>query len=151
MLVRAQTLPWIAAPHSIGMGAVQVQTLSPGVALLPLSPDQVAAGAYVDQASGAIVMPTSGGDTQILLPAPVQQQPDAPAVPGAQSDGWDNVQPDGTATSAGMCFLPTVPFIGRKVNGVCAPSISIPSPWNVIITAGLAVLVGSALFSRRRR
>lgn len=53
------------------------------------------------------------------------------------------------AGSSSFCLTPLFPWLGQKFAGSCAPVFSVPSPWDVILTAGVVGLVVMK-FSRGR-
>jgi hypothetical protein len=57
--------------------------------------------------------------------------------------------------SSGFCMGPVFPFVGTRVTGgSCLPAFNVPSPWNYVATAGVAVgalMFVSKLFGRGRR
>jgi hypothetical protein len=52
--------------------------------------------------------------------------------------------------SGSTCFTAEFPWVGSSVGGVCTPVFSVPSPWGLVITAGLAGLFALKLFGGRR-
>lgn len=57
-----------------------------------------------------------------------------PMPPGALPAG-------AAADSTSFCLTPLFPWLGQKFAGACAPVFAVPSPWDVILTAGVVGLV----------
>ena len=62
---------------------------------------------------------------------------------------------DVAATVGPYCFSPLFPWLGNQISGggsptVCSPVFNVPSPWNAVITAGVAGLFLFKLFGGRR-
>ena len=53
------------------------------------------------------------------------------------------------AGSSSFCLTPLFPWLGQKFAGACGPVFSVPSPWDLILTAGVVGLVVMK-FSRGR-
>lgn len=56
--------------------------------------------------------------------------------------------PGAAADSASVCFAPLFPWIGQRFAGTCVPAFAVPSPWNLVVTAGV---IGLVLFKFRGR
>lgn len=54
------------------------------------------------------------------------------------------------AASGSTCFTPAFPWLGSSSAGVCVPVFSVPAPWGIVVSAGLAALVAFKLFGGRR-
>jgi hypothetical protein len=61
--------------------------------------------------------------SQLVVPMPLSAAVPAPA-PGS-----------------GFCLTPLFPWLGQSFAGVCAPVVSIPAPWNTILTVGVIGLI----------
>lgn len=161
MIVRQSTLPWIpgqrsgpavlnsrrrSAPRRRGLG--DDTTLS----FPQFDPTTSAASPTL---SFPWLVPADGSTGAALPCIPVgamgppalgQSYCGSPAMTTA--DNWDSKT---SPSVAGVCFQMLFPFVGQKsADGSCVPVVNLPSPWPVIITAGLGAFLGFKLLGGRR-
>lgn len=139
MIVRQKTLPWIPGKRSGGARwAPRKQGMGDAVTLdFPwLAPaDGSSAVSLPCIPPGAMGPPAIG-----------QSYCSGPAMTTA--DNWDSKT---SASSARVCFQALFPWVGQQsADGSCIPVVNIPSPWPVIITAGLGAFLGYKLLGGGR-
>lgn len=150
MIVRQPTLPWIPGQRSgpAVLASRKARRVNPRRGLGDDPGDSVTLQfpwmVPADGSTGASLPCIPAGS--MGPPAVGQSYCLGPAMTTA--DNWDSK----TAPSiAGVCFQMLFPFVGQKgADGSCVPVISLPSPWPVIITAGLGAFLGFKLLGGRR-
>lgn len=145
MIVRQPTLPWIPGQQS----APVARRRSPRAnARRRGMGDSVTLDfPWIVPADGS-----SGGSLPCIPagamgpPAIGQSYCAGPAVTTA--DNWDSKTAGSTAR---VCFQGLFPWVGQAAaDGSCIPVINVPSPWPLVITAGIVGFVGFKLLGGRR-